>query len=175
MLCQLSKIASHIFPISKCLTYPFKVVKILLEGFPCLSMGRLVCYVRIFFVSWTLVIFRAMCFPIAQAHPTEVMFTVVTLHVITTTIFLNTDVAFWALRENVIGYMKKKFSHDALNLCLTYIFRMSWNIIGRFTIVCTFGEPSLDSLTSCWRVVLATTVKTAKFQKTYLVLILNRC
>lgn len=83
-----------------CQTYSLIIVKIFLESFPRLCVNAFMCDVWIFFVSWTLIILATMCFPISKAHPAEIMFTVVTLHVITATILLYTDMTFWTLENN---------------------------------------------------------------------------
>ena len=38
-----------------------------------------------------------MCLPVSQTHPTKIVFAMITLHMITTTIFFNADVTFRAL------------------------------------------------------------------------------
>merc|ERR1719400_703028 len=67
---------------------------ILFECFPGLSMYRLVGNVWVFFVSGAFVIFGTMSFPVSQTHPAEIVFTVITLHVIAAPILLNTNVTF---------------------------------------------------------------------------------
>jgi hypothetical protein len=62
-------------------------------------MGRLICYVWIVFVTGTLVVLRAMSFPVTKAHPAKVMLATVALHVIAATIFLNANMALWALKQ----------------------------------------------------------------------------
>ena len=60
------------------------------------------CNVWILFITRAFVIFRAVCFPISQAHPTEVMFAIVTLHVVTAAVFLDANVAFRALKKIIL-------------------------------------------------------------------------
>lgn len=59
-----------------------------------LGMLTVVHQIKIFFIATALIILRAMTFPIAQAHPAEVMFTGATLHVIATSIFLYANLTF---------------------------------------------------------------------------------
>ena len=56
-------------------------------------------YVWIFFVSGAFVILRPVSLPITKTHPTEVVFTMVTLHMIATPVFLNANVALRALKK----------------------------------------------------------------------------
>lgn len=46
------------------------------------------------------------------------------------------------------------------NVTLGTVLRMGTNIIGRFTIVGTFGKPFPDYMTICWRVIVRPTAKT---------------
>ena len=78
-------------------TYTFVIMKVLFEGFPGLSMYRLVGNVWVFFVSGAFVIFGTMSFPVSQTHPAEIVFTVITLHVIAAPVLLNTNVTFRTL------------------------------------------------------------------------------
>lgn len=52
-----------------------------------------------------------MSFPVPKAHPTEVMFTVVALHMITASILLNANVAFGALykimKDKLVAHSSK--------------------------------------------------------------------
>jgi glucose-6-phosphate isomerase len=76
------------------------------------------------------------CFPITKTHPAKIVFAIVTLHMVASTILLDANIAFWA------------------------VFRMRRDIIGRFAVVGTLGKPSLYSFTACRRVVLAAALKT---------------
>lgn len=58
--------------------------------------------------------------PVPQAHPTKVMFAIVTLHVIASAVFLDTNVALWT------------------------VFGMCTYVIRSFAIVCAFCQPLLD-------------------------------
>ena len=62
-------------------------------------MDRLICNVRVFLIPGTLIILRPMIFPISETHPAEVMFTIVALHMIASTILLDADVTFRALSK----------------------------------------------------------------------------
>ena len=55
--------------------------------------------VWIFFISRAFVVFRAVCFPVSEAHPAEIMFAIIALHVIAATILLYADVAFGTLQQ----------------------------------------------------------------------------
>lgn len=83
--------------LSRSQTYSLVIVKVLLESFSRLRVNALVCDVRIFLVTRAFVILATMCFPISKAHPAKVMLTIVTLHVIATTILLYADMTFWTL------------------------------------------------------------------------------
>lgn len=92
-------------------TYSFIIVQVLFECFPGLSMSRFIGNIRILLVARAFIIFGTMSFPVSQAHPTEIMLTVAALHVITTTVFFDTDMTFGALRTgkeklNKAGSMK---------------------------------------------------------------------
>lgn len=63
-----------------------------------------------------------MTFPVTQTHPTKIMFTIVTLHMITTAILFNA------------------------NVTIGTVFCVSTYVIGRFAVVRTFGEPTLNHL-----------------------------
>lgn len=85
-------------------------------------MHRLVRYVWILFIPGTFVVFGAVRFPVAQAHPAEVVLTAKALHMITAAVLFDAYVTFGAI------------------LCMgTYV-------IGRFAIVGAFGQPLLDHL-----------------------------
>lgn len=71
--------------------------------------------VGIFLVARTFVIFRSMGLPISKAHPAKVVLTVEALHMITATVLF-----------------------DA-NVTLGTVLRMGTDVVGRFTIVGTFG------------------------------------
>lgn len=79
-------------------SYPFVIMKILFQRLPCLSMNRFISNIWILFISWALVVFWAMRLPITETHPTEIMFTVVALHVIATAILLDTYMTLWTLQ-----------------------------------------------------------------------------
>ena len=42
-----------------------------------------------------------MSFPITKTHPTEIVFTMVTLHMVTASIFFYANIAFWALQNMI--------------------------------------------------------------------------
>ncbi len=48
--------------------YPFKVEEVFFQCFPCLSMDRLICNIRIFFVSAAFIVFTAVVFPICKEN-----------------------------------------------------------------------------------------------------------
>jgi hypothetical protein len=73
--------------------------------------------------------------PIAQAHPTKVVFTIITLHMIATAILLDTNVAFGT------------------------IFCVRRNIVGRFAIVRALGQPFLYHMTVGGGVVVGATAE----------------
>ena len=52
---------------------------------------------RCLFLPGTLVVLRPVSSPVTQAHPTEVMLAVVALHVITTTVLLDTNITLGAV------------------------------------------------------------------------------
>lgn len=85
-------------------------------------MDRFVGYVRILFVTGTLVIFRSVSFPVSKAHPAKVELAVVALHVVATPILFYTYVA--------VGT----------------VLRMSTDVVGRLAVVGTLGQPLLDYL-----------------------------
>lgn len=72
-------------------------MEVFLESFSGLSMGRLICNIWVFLVPGTLVVLRPVSSPVTQAHPTEVMLAVVALHVITTTVLLDTNITLGAV------------------------------------------------------------------------------
>ena len=74
--------------------------------------------------------------PIAQAHPAEIVFAIEALHVIASTVLLNANVAFGA------------------------VFGVGTNIVGRFAVVRTFGQPFLDDLAVCGRMIVHAAFKT---------------
>ncbi len=98
-------------------------MQILFQRFSRLGMGRFMSNIRIFFVTRTFIVFGAVCFPIAQTHPTEIVTTAETLHVIATAILFDAYVAFGT------------------------VFRMRTDIVGSFTVVSTFCQPFFDDLT----------------------------
>jgi len=59
--------------------------------------------IGVFLVARTLVILRSVCFPIAEAHPAELVPAVVALHVVAAPILLNADMALRALRTQSIS------------------------------------------------------------------------
>lgn len=75
----------------------FVVMEILFESFTCLSVHRLVCYIRILLVAGALVVLGAVILPVTQTHPAEIVFTVVALHMIAAAILLDADIAFGAI------------------------------------------------------------------------------
>lgn len=86
-------------PLISSRTYSFVIVKILFKSFSCLRVNAFVRNIRILLVTWAFVILATMCFPIPKTHPAEIVFTIVTLHVIATTVFLNADVTLWTLQN----------------------------------------------------------------------------
>lgn len=64
-----------------------------------LCMLAIISQIRILLVATALVVLRSMGFPIAQAHPAEIMSTCTTLHVIAATIFLNAYLALGAVLQ----------------------------------------------------------------------------
>lgn len=93
------------------------VVKVFLEGFASLGVGGLVGDVWVFFVAGAFIVFGAVGFPVAQAHPAEVVFAVVALHVVAAAVLLDTDVAFGA------------------------VFGVGADVVGCFAVVGTFLQP----------------------------------
>ena len=73
-------------------THTLIVEEILLQGFPCFGMNWLMNDIWIFFVTWTLVVFRSMCLPVPQAHPAKILFAIEALHMIAPSILLDADV-----------------------------------------------------------------------------------
>lgn len=82
-------------------------MQIFLEGFSCLGMDWFMSNVWVLFVSGTLIVLWTMGFPVSQAHPAEVMFAVITLHVIAAPILLNADVTTRTLKPKFIGLITK--------------------------------------------------------------------
>lgn len=97
-------------------------MQIFLERFARLSMHRFVCNVRILLVPRAFVIFGAVQFPIAQAHPAEIVFAAEALHVIAAAVLFDAYMAFGAV------------------LCVRT------DIVGRFAVVCAFRQPLFDYL-----------------------------
>ena len=88
-------------------TYSLIIMEIFLESFSCLGMDWFMSNVWVLFVSGTLIILWTVGFPVSQAHPAEVMFTVITLHMIAASILLNTDVTTRTLKPKFqINYWK---------------------------------------------------------------------
>ena len=77
-------------------------MEVFLESFPRLSVDRFVGNVGVLFVSGTFVILRAVGLPIAQAHPAKIVFTAVTLHMVTAAILLDANITFRALQRKKI-------------------------------------------------------------------------
>lgn len=73
--------------------------------------------VGILLVPRTFVILGTVRLPVAQTHPTKIMFTIKALHVIAAAIFLNTNMTFRT------------------------VFGICTDVIGRFAVVSTFGQP----------------------------------
>jgi len=74
-------------------------MEILFESFPRLRMNALMRDIWILLVTRALVILATVRFPIAKAHPAKIVFTVITLHMVTTAIFFYADVTFWTLQN----------------------------------------------------------------------------
>ena len=58
-------------------------------------------YIWIFFIPRAFIILWPMSFPITKTHPTEIVFTMVTLHMVTASIFFYANIAFWALQNKI--------------------------------------------------------------------------
>lgn len=101
-------------------------------------MNRLIRYIWIVFVPGTLIILRTVRLPITQTHPAKIMFAIVTLHVITTSIFLYTNVTLWA------------------------VFGIGTNVVCRLTIVRAFRYPLFDRLAISRRMIIRSTLKTKR-------------
>lgn len=93
-------------------------------------MHRFVRNIWILLVSRALVIFAAMRLPVSQTHPAKVRFAVNALHVIASAILLYADVTFGA------------------------VFCVGTDVVRRFAVVCTFGEPLFDYLAVGWGMVI---------------------
>jgi len=74
------------------------------------------------------------------------MLAVVALHVVASSILLDTDMTFWTV------------------LCV------STDVVSSLTVIGAFGEPSLDCLTVCRRVVVYTALETVTNKYTHLTL-----
>ena len=72
-------------------------MQVLFEGFPGLGVGRLVGNIGVFLVARALVVLRPVRLPVSQAHPTEVMLTMITLHVVATPVLLDANITLGAL------------------------------------------------------------------------------
>lgn len=64
-----------------------------------LCMLAVIRQIRILLVATALIVLRSMSFPVAQAHPAEIMSAGATLHVIAATIFLNANLALRAILQ----------------------------------------------------------------------------
>ena len=136
--------------------YPFKVMEVFLQGFFSPSMRRLVGYIRILFIAWATIIFRPVSFPIAQAHPAKVMFTSITLHVVTTTVLFYTNLALGAhliAMKKISLTLMKRTNNSAY-------FSMSRDVVGRFAIICTLGQPLPNGFAIGRSVIFTSTSKT---------------
>lgn len=89
--------------------------------------------IGIVLVPRALIVFGPMLLPVAEAHPTEIVLTVVALHVITTAILLDDDVALGA------------------------VFRVRRNVIRRFAIIRALCQPFLDHQAVCWCMIIHST------------------
>lgn len=146
--------------------HPFIVVKIFLQGFSRLGVNGLIGNVRILFVARALVVFRSVALPVPKTHPAKVVFAVVALHMVTSSILLNANMTLWTLKEEHLIHhystINPNFSPTAHRKLNTYIFSMSTNIIGSFTVICTFGEPAFYRFTVCGRMIVDPTFETIK-------------
>lgn len=76
--------------------------------------------------------------PVTQTHPTKVVFAMKALHVITSAILLNA------------------------NVTLGTIFRVCRNVIGRFTVIRTLGQPFFDHGAIGGRMIIRAASKTKR-------------
>ena len=136
-------------------------MKIFLQGLFGPSMWRLIGYIGILLVAWTTIIFWSVSLPITQTHPAKIVFAAITLHVVTSSIFFNANLA---LRTNLV--IKKlifnisfPFKMFVESECYPY-FSMSRDVVGRFAIICTFGQPMSNRFTIGWCMVFTSTSKT---------------
>uniref|UniRef100_A0A8D8T8B4 Uncharacterized protein n=1 Tax=Cacopsylla melanoneura TaxID=428564 RepID=A0A8D8T8B4_9HEMI len=81
------------------------------------------------------VVFGTVLFPITKAHPAELMLAMIALHVVTAPVLFNT------------------------NVTLGTVFGVRGNVVGRFAVVSTLGEPLLDDDTVRGGVILDTTLE----------------
>lgn len=77
----------------------YKSKKLLTVSQTYLCMLAIIGQIRILLVATAFVVLGTMGFPIAQAHPAEIMSTCTTLHVIAATVFLNANLALGAVLQ----------------------------------------------------------------------------
>ena len=99
------------------------VVQVFFECFAGLCVNGLVSDIRILFVPRAFVILRSVTFPVTQTHPAEIVLATEALHMIAAAVLLN-------------AYMT-----------LGAVLGVRTDVIGRFAIVGTFGQPFLYHLT----------------------------
>jgi hypothetical protein len=98
------------------------------------------------------------CFPVTQAHPAKVVLAPVALHMIAATILLYTNLA---LGTNL---KHKSTTLTTLNVIATTAtdFGMSTNVVGRFAIIGTFGQPLPDRVAISGRMIVAPASETTE-------------
>jgi hypothetical protein len=96
-------------------------------------------------------------FPVTQAHPAKVVLAPVALHMIAATILLYTNLA---LGTN----LKHKSMLTTANAMATKAtdFGMSTNVVGRFAIIGTFGQPLPDRVAISGRMIVAPASETTE-------------
>lgn len=119
-------------------------MKIFLESFSRLRVNTLMRDVRIFLVTRTFIILTTVCFPISKAHPAEVVFTIITLHVVASTILLYADMTFWTLQKDFTMHPFSRCMFALQAMRDTHIFGMSTNVIRRLGIIRAFCQPFLN-------------------------------
>lgn len=88
-------------------------MQILFKSFSGLGMCWLMRYVRVLFVPWALIVLWPMGLPVSEAHPTEVVFAVVALHMVTAARLLDANVTLGALSKTTIRrWWWFKWRHD---------------------------------------------------------------
>lgn len=103
----------------------------------------------IFAVSGTFVVFRTVSSPLAEAHPTEVVPTSITLHVVTSAIFfyayLTSRTILKVVKNTILKTDIKLYNiHIAVDTLYGVYFGVSTDVIGSLGIVGALCKPTFN-------------------------------